>query len=270
MIKLSCLPVSLYGEFVSGKRSLLPWARQLSSYGLDGMDISPFMLGNTITDEEIECLKGDLRNIGLPVAMYVTYSDFTNPAIPVSIELIALELQFKRASLLGAELIRITVGQEYPGLSREWVEARLAMVFGEIAHLSKVYEVRAVVENHGKPNNWKYRDYTAERENFLSLLHLLGDVGLNFDTANPVINGYDTMNLLQLVYDRVVSVHAADTAEYGASKPVVVGKGVVPMRKVVHNLQERDFNGWMCIEEASGLGDMGIEQSVVTIQEYIR
>ena len=99
---------------------------------------------------------------------------------------------------------------------------------------------------------------------------MLGDVGLNFDTANPVINGYDTLNLLQLVYDRVVSVHAADTAEYGASKPIVVGKGVVPMRKVVHNLQERDFDGWICIEEASGLGDMGIEQSVVTIQEYIR
>jgi len=270
MIKLSCLPVSLYGKFITGKRTLIPWARQLSSYGLDGMDISPYMLGNAITDDAIESIKKDLVNIGLPVAMYVTYSDFTNPIIPISMELTALELQFKRASLLGAELIRITAGQEYPNLSREWVEVRLAPVFEEIAHLSNIFGVRAVLENHGKPKNWKYRDYTADRDNFLSLLPLLGNIGINFDTANPVINGYETLDLLQLVYDRVVSVHAADTAEYGVSKPVIVGKGLVPMRNVVRSLHEIDFSGWMCIEEASGMGDFGIEQSVITIQEFIR
>lgn len=268
--RLSCLPVSLYGEFVSGQRSIIPWAAQLVTYGVDGMDISPFMLGNSISDDALKHVKRELESIGLPVAMYVTYSDFTNPSIPISLELAALELQYKRASLLGAQLIRITVGQEYPHLSTDWVHHRLEPVFNEIEHLSHVYGVKAVLENHGKPKNWNYRDYTADRGRFLALLPLMGSMGLNFDTANPVINGYDTLELLNLVYTRVVSVHAADTAEYGAAVPVVTGNGVVPIRKVLGTLHERGFDGWICIEETSGLGDRGIEQSIVTMQEYIR
>jgi sugar phosphate isomerase/epimerase len=269
MVKISCLPVSLYGEFISGERTILPWARQLSAYGLDGMDISPYMLGNATTDEALASIKRNLLDIGIPVAMYVTYSDFTNPVIPVSMELTALEVQFKKASLLGAELLRITVGQEYPNLSWDWVTARLALVFERIVQLSKLYGVQPVLENHGKPNNWNYRDYTADRDNFLSLLPLIGNIGINFDTANPMINGYDTLDLMHLVKDRITSVHVADTAEYGTSKPVIVGKGVVPMRNVVQNLHEMNFKGWMCIEEASGLGNFGIEQSIIAIKEHI-
>ena len=39
-MKLSCLPVSLYEDIFSGKRSILDWVHFGADLGLDGIDVS--------------------------------------------------------------------------------------------------------------------------------------------------------------------------------------------------------------------------------------
>ena len=64
--------------------------------------------------------------------------------------------------------------------------------------------------------------------------------------------------MLERVIDRVETVHISDMAEYGRFAPVEIGTGACPIRRVIERLNEYGFDGWYCIEEASGHGIGGI------------
>ena len=64
------------------------------------------------------------------------------------------------------------------------------------------------------------------------------------------------------VVDQVVSLHAGDTALRGSLKPVLLGTGLVPFGEIFAFLKLRDFQGWICVEEASRTGPEGVRKAV--------
>jgi sugar phosphate isomerase/epimerase len=69
------------------------------------------------------------------------------------------------------------------------------------------------------------------------------------------------------VFDQVETVHASDTRVRGRLEPVLLGTGVVPFDEVFRFLKSRGFDGWVCVEEASGMGREGIEKAVQFVRD---
>lgn len=270
-MKLSCLPVSYYNEFINGKKSIISWAEEASRLGLNGIDISQIMI-KSMEHNRICSIKESINNIGIHVAMFATYTDFTNPEKKKrKKQLMDLERDFETAACLGADLIRLTAGQNYPGISKDdgikWVLEGL----NKAEIISKKYPVDVVFENHGKPGIWDYTDFAHDKNIFLAIVKKIESmsIGINFDTANPVINCYSSIDLLKKIIHKVVSVHAADNMVYGKIQPVIIGKGIVPFNDIFKHLVSAQFNGWICIEEASGCKEKGVKEAVTYIKKYI-
>jgi sugar phosphate isomerase/epimerase len=68
------------------------------------------------------------------------------------------------------------------------------------------------------------------------------------------------------VIDRIETVHAADTAKKGALMPTVIGEGIVPFERIFDRLKKNGWDGWVCIEEASGTGVSGVLKAI----EFVR
>jgi len=160
--------------------------------------------------------------------------------------------------------VRVTVGQEHPDTGREdgiaWAVKGLTDVLG----FASDNGLTLVYENHFKAPIWQYTDFSFPTEIFLEIVDRTSGTGLgvNWDTANTLAYGDDPIPVLEQVLDRVVSVHAADTAERGNLKPVVIGTGLVPFCEMFSIIKGTGFDGWLCIEEASQQGVAGVEAAV--------
>jgi sugar phosphate isomerase/epimerase len=92
-------------------------------------------------------------------------------------------------------------------------------------------------------------------------------LGINFDTANAASFANDPVALLDKVIDRVVSVHAADTAVRGEQRPVLLGTGITPFKALFARLKQAGWDGWICMEEVSYRGREGMEAAARFIRQ---
>jgi sugar phosphate isomerase/epimerase len=129
--------------------------------------------------------------------------------------------------------------------------------------------VQLVYENHAKPGAWKYTDFSQPPDIFLAIAGATAGIGLgiNFDTGNASAFAEDALFLLEQVLPRVVSVHAADTAERGELRHVLLGTGIAPFQAIFHRLKRAGWDGWICMEEASGQGRAGVEAAAQFIRQ---
>jgi sugar phosphate isomerase/epimerase len=67
--------------------------------------------------------------------------------------------------------------------------------------------------------------------------------------------------VLKQVIDQVASVHAADTDTRGALNHVLLGTGLVPFDEIFSYLKRAGFDGWICMEENSRLGQQGVQDA---------
>jgi sugar phosphate isomerase/epimerase len=255
-MKVSCLPVSLFGEITEGKISVKQWAQTARESGLDGFDISTLFINNH-TPVYLEQIKSDIESENLPLVMMTTYPDFTHPdPLQREREVDYLNCDIAVASYLGVKYIRVLAGQAHPETpvdkGIEWAVENLR----KAACTAKKYGVTLVYENHAKPGSWDYVDFSYAPLIFMEILEGIKDtgIGINFDTANTLAYGEDPIPFLNRIVDRVVTVHAADTGVRGELKHVLLGTGVVPFRDIFSVLKQRGFDGWICIEEGSNTG----------------
>ncbi len=129
-----------------------------------------------------------------------------------------------------------------------------------LAELTCGLGVKLVYENHAKPGAWTYTDYSQPPEIFLRIARgtAHSGIGINFDTGNAAAFAADPVALLDQVIDRVVSVHAADTAARGELRHVALGTGVTPYAALFGRLHQAGWDGWICMEEASCQGVAGV------------
>ena len=268
-MKLSCLPVSYFGQIIGGTMSVGQWAREAASVGLDAVDLS-ILFVEGLDPSDLSALRREIEAAGMRVAMVTTYPDFTNPSAEVRVrEATRLEQHIAAAAALGAAMVRATAGQAHPETERDkgltWAIEGLT---GALPVADK-HGIQLVFENHSKPGVWDYADFAHPTDIFLAIVGATAGtaLGINFDTANTLVAGDDPLPVLDQVMDRMVSVHAADTNTRGTLEPTVIGTGLVPFAEIFALLRSRGFDGWICIEEASGTGQAGIKTAVDFVRQ---
>ncbi|NMA32663.1 MAG: sugar phosphate isomerase/epimerase, partial [Alphaproteobacteria bacterium] len=177
-MKISCLPVSLFEDFLIGKRTLIDWIQTGSKIGLNGIDISTIMVKNH-TPLYINQIKSNLKKYKIPIIMYSTYPDFTNPEkLQRDRELEYLRSDIALASSLKAKYIRLVAGQAHPGVSVrkgiKWVLENFKIA----EETSNKYKISLVFENHSKPSVWKFADFSHPTEIFLEIVEKLKDTSI--------------------------------------------------------------------------------------------
>ncbi len=262
--KLSWLPVSYFGDLISGEMTLGTWLDEAVSLGLNAVDVSINFFRNSgawsLSEfrREIECRD-------LDVVVCNLYSDLTHPDVEQrEVELRKLELDITTAAQAGAKMVRITAGQAHPELSRDTGIELVVAGLTQAALVAQESGVRAVFENHSKPGVWKYSDFAHPADVFLEIAERLqpAPIGILFDTANAYARGDNPMTILEAIVDRVECVHLADTSTHGSLHPTVIGTGVVDFETIFAHLAKHNYNGWFSVEEASGTGRFGIAEAI--------
>ena len=271
-MKLSCLPVSLYDDIFSGKSTIADWIRFGAELGLDAVDFSIkfFPYRAPYHDKHlIDSIRTLMTKRSLEACMLACYCDFTHPdSAQRAQELTDLKSDIILAKDLGASFIRVTAGQNHPGINRDegikWVTEGFRRALDE----AEKHGITLAYENHTKGAPWQYWDFSQPTEVFLQILDELSDtpLGVCFDTANPLVLNEDVMGLLEQVIDRVVVLHVFDMHEAGSFDPVRVGTGVSPIPQVFQLMRHNSYDGWLSIEEASKQGRQGFKAAV----QYVR
>ncbi len=248
--------------------SIVQWMDFAAELGLDGVECAPPLIEplGPVSPAEYRRLA---EQRGLAVSNYTAYSDFANPDPEIRRrDLDAALGNIRIARELGAPTVRALTGQQWPGASQdealEWVVEGIRRVAeeGERAGL------RVNLENHTKASTWTNFDFAIRAEVFLRVLERLEGVpvGIQFDIANPLVAGDDTMELFEKVKSRVGYVHVNDVRRPGVFEFVPVGTGIAPIREVLARLRGQGYDGWVGIEEASRTGEDGFRQAV----KYVR
>jgi len=268
-MKLSCIPVSLFKEIIGGSMSIQEWAQLGKEVGLDAIDVSILFIPDR-SRVAVARLRKAIEATGMRVAMVASYPDFTHPdAAQRAREVDLAQEVVEVAAGLGAEMVRVTAGQAHPETGREdgirWATEGLR----QLSDRTRKSGVRLVYENHAKPGAWTYTDFSQPPDIFVAIVKATADVGLglNFDTANATAFSQDPLGLLEQCIDRVVSVHAADTAVRGELKPVLLGTGLAPLEAIFRRLVQAGWDNWICIEEASFQGREGIGKAAHVVRQ---
>ncbi len=263
-MKLSCLPVSLFGDIISGKSTLADWSALAKRLGLDALDLSVLLVKDR-TPVCVNAAKKAIESAGMNVCMITTYPDFTNPD-PVERErqLAYAISDVALSSALNAKYLRITAGQYY-----DWADERAALLtvremFLRVKEAADRLGVGLLFENHSKPGAWENPDYLFDTRRFLGLAELLDgeDIGINFDTANTAAFGDDPVAVFKQVAKQVKTIHVNDLKEVGGIEFVVCGTGAAPIKEIFAEAKKVGFDGWVSIEEAGFKGVKGIEDAV--------
>jgi len=263
-MKLSCLPVSFFKEIIRGAMGINQWAALGKSLDLDGIDLSVLFL-QTLDKAYLLNIRRGIEEEGIQVAVLNTYPDLTHPEeAERSREQAQLEAHIEAAGRLGAEMVRVTAGQGHPETGRsegmDWAVEGLRRAAQKAEHAG----VTPVYENHSKPGVWDHPDFSYPSDIFLKIADRLREtcIKILFDTANPVSRGEKPLPILESVIDRLSCVHAADTSSDHRLQPVLLGTGLVPFDDIFSFLKGSGYEGWISIEEASGLGERGIEEAI--------
>ncbi len=268
-MKLSCLPVSFFCEIIEGRMSVAQWAQIGSAVGLDAIDLSTLFVHDS-SPAILANLRSDIETAGVSVAMVTSYQDFTHPdPAQRKRELDRSRETIRIAASLGAKYLHVTAGQAHPQTPREAGIDWALFGLSQLIEFSRGSGVELVIENHSRPSVWEYADFSQSPDIFLEIVRRTDELGLgvNFDTANATAFADDPAILLSKLVDRVVTVHTADTAVRGALKMVLLGTGIVPFLVLFRQLKEFGFDGWICIEEGSFMGQGGLEAAVHFVRE---
>ncbi len=143
---------------------------------------------------------------------------------------------------------------------------------------AREHDIVLGLENHYKDGFWKYPEFAQKQDVFLALLQAIPErehFGVQYDPSNAIVAGDDPVELLRLVADRVVSMHASDrylaegtslddlrqtdgTLGYSPNlRHGVTGKGLNDYYTIFRILSEHGYQGWISIEDGmNGMEEM--------------
>ncbi|MCC7176173.1 MAG: sugar phosphate isomerase/epimerase [Bryobacterales bacterium] len=267
-MKLSCIPVSFFDAIRGGQMSTARWMDFAAGLGLDGVECGPPLIRplGPVSPAEYRKLAWER---GLPVSNYTAYSDFAHPDAAVRQREIAAALRnVAIARELGAPSVRALAGQRWPGVEEAQGVAWVVEGIRRMAEEADRAGIRVNLENHTKASTWENFDFAIRGSVFLRVLEGLRDVpvGVQFDTANPLVAGEDALELFEKVKARIGYLHVNDMRRPGVFEFVVAGSGIAPIREVLERMHRQGYAGWVGIEEASRTGEDGFRSAV----KYIR
>jgi sugar phosphate isomerase/epimerase len=268
-VRLSCLPVSFFQAILDRRMPLREWLQLAREIGLDGTECSLAFV-EPIGRASAAEMRRLCDEVGLDVSMVTCHPDFTHPdPAERARQVDDMRRNLRLATELGAPLVRALSGQRHPGVSDEQGVAWAVEGLRRVAEEGDRLGVRLALENHTKSFFWRYFDFAQRGEVFLKLLDGLRDtsVGVNFDTANPLVANEDPIALFERVADRIAILHVADTAQRGEFRFCRIGQGIAPIREVFRRARAGGFDGWVSIEEASRTGPDGFREAVRFVRQ---
>jgi len=245
------------------------WARIGATLGLDAVDFSILFVPDR-SQKAVAAIRREVEGEGMRVLMVTSYPDFTHPDARQRRRELELEQEVVEvAAGLGAELVRVTAGQAHPETGRSEGTGWAIEGLTRLVETTRGSGVTLVYENHAKPGAWQYTDFSQPPEIFLEIVRCTeaAGLGVNFDTGNAAAFADDPVSMLEQVLDRVVSVHASDTASKGALQHVLLGTGVTPYPALFSTLKRAGWDGWICMEEASNQGQAGVEAAARFVRQ---
>ena len=222
-----------------------------------------------------------IQSAGFAMPMLCCSPDFTQPdadARKRAVEHEARMIEVTRRLGGPGAVCRVLSGQRYPEVTREqglsWVTECIRSLL-PVAHENGI---KLGIENHYKDGFWRYPEFAQKQDVFLQLLDNIPErdvFGVQYDPSNAIIAGDDPIELLRLVADRVLSMHASDrylgpgatldalrqsdgTIGYSPDlRHGVTGKGLNDYDAIFSILADHDYKGWISIEDGmNGMDEM--------------
>ena len=267
-MKLSCLPVSLFQSIVDGTMPVADWLAFAREIGLDGTECSLGFIQpiGRLTGAKMRQLADEA---GIAISMVTCHPDFTNPdPAERARQIDDMTANLQLAAQLGAPLARVLSGQRHPGVSDQQGVTWAIEGLRTLCAIGDQMGVQLAIENHTKSFFWTYFDFAQRADILFQIVDGLRDtsLGVNFDTANPLVAGDDPIAIFEHVADRLAILHVADLAVPGQFAFCRIGTGVAPIADVFRRARARGFDGWVSIEEASRTGLDGFRVAV----DYVR
>jgi len=252
-------------------------ARQLDADGLEMYE--GFLL--SLDDAYLDQVGEAIEQAGFAMPMLCCSPDFTNPDPDTRRQALEREIEMIRVTRrLGGphSFCRVLTGQRFPQVSREQGLVWVVEAIEQLLPVAREYEVVLALENHYKDGHWQYPEFAQKQEVFLEVLAAVPErdyFGVQYDPSNAIVAGDDPIDLLRVVADRVVTMHASDrylaegttleelrqsdgTLGYSPNlRHGVVGQGLNDYDAIFTILAEAGYDGWVSIEDGmNGMAEM--------------
>ena len=275
--KISVFPKCYFDELYEGKRDYVEWIHQAATLGAEGVEHYVGFF-KSFDRAGIEPVRRALAETGQVSSLLCFSPDFTHPDPPER----ARQVERQKAAIdlcvsLGIRFCRTLSGQRYPGLTRhDGVERTVEGIRRSLEHA----EARGVVlcmENHYKDGTWQYPEFAQPEDIFLEVISRMDSpfFGVQYDPSNATVGGYDPVRFLEVVKQRVVSMHASDRylapgatlddlrqadGTLGYSDKLrhgETGKGLNDYDAIFRILSGVGFSGWISVEDGmNGLDEL--------------
>src|SRR5438874_642371 len=96
-----------------------------------------------------------------------------------------------------------------------------------------------------------------------------GGLGVNFDPANLLLNGFDPVAELSALRGRIVHVHATDARRGGSSRSagaVPLGRGDLDWLQLAGTLAAFEYRGWVVVERAGNQSEADLVTGVALLK----
>src|SRR5262245_25014000 len=279
--RISAFP-KCYIEQIAAQRSMtvFDWIEMAQALDADGMEMYDGFF-TSLEPGYLDTVRDSLEAAGFVMPMLCCSPDFTTPnadsrkrEIDRHANLIAVT---HRLGGRGA-VCRVLSGQRYPDVSRQQGIESVARAIEQLMPIAKEHGIILGLENHYKDSFWKYPEFAQKQDVFLELLAATPDrknFGVQYDPSNAIVAGDNPVELLRLVADRVVSMHASDrylaegatlddlrqtdgTIGYSPNlRHGVTGKGLNDYDTIFRILADHHYGGWISIEDGmNGMDEM--------------
>jgi sugar phosphate isomerase/epimerase len=288
-MKISAFPKCYIDEIVTGKMSLFQWIELAKQLDAEGLELYEGFF-ESLDQSYLQQVRDAIQEAGFEMPMLCCSPDFTNPDSKSRQQAIAHEVKIiEVTAFLGGGWCRVLSGQRYPQVSvKQGIEWVLA-AYQQLLPVAREYKVVLAMENHYKDGFWQYPEFAQKKEVFLAIINAIEDrefFGVQYDPSNAIVAGDDPIELLELVKDRVVTMHASDRylaegvslAELRQSDGTlgysphlrhgVVGQGLNDYDTIFRILAGIGYRGWVSIED--GMNGMAEMQQSIDFLKHMR
>ena len=255
--------------------TLHDWIGLAATLGVDGLEFYSGFIEDR--PDFLNGAKADLARHGLEMPMMCCSPDFTQQDPARLREEIAREKRLiEITAFFGGRYCRVLSGQRRPGLSRTEGVAQVVRVIEDLLPFAERHGVILTLENHYKDNYWEFPEFAQKMDVFMDIVRRIPSpwFGVNFDPSNTLLAGEDPLELLDLVKDRVVTMHASDRyLKSGTIEDLrreenaagyaqrlahgVIGRGLNDYDRIFSTLHAAGFNSWISIEDGmNGMDDL--------------
>lgn len=276
--RIAAMPKCFINDIAIRKTmSLFTWIEMSVELGAEGLEMY-WLFFESLEPPYLDRVRAAVAKRGMVIPMLCCSPDLSHPDATVRRkELLTQKKYMAAAARLGCESCRVLSGQRHPGVRIQdgltWVVSGILELL-PLAHHS--LGIKLALENHYKDATWQYPEFAQKREMFLKILAAIHDpcFGVQFDPSNATMAGEDPIELLELVKERVISMHASDRyllpghaldelakadGTTGYASILVhgeTGKGLNDYDKIFAILAARNYRGWISIED----GEQGLDE----------